>query len=424
MAQYGIHDPVHGWIEYSADEKEVIDSRLVQRLRWVSQLTGASEVFPGGTNTRFLHSIGAMHLAGKYFDSLVKQVNNPFCQEKCSYYRTLVRLGGLLHDIGHGPFSHAFDATIYQEIYGIKEGQLTPALPVITVPEPERSGGHDRHREIIVHSDLLAPYIRRCGIEPDDLIALWNNKSTAYQNKPKEEQEILDVCHLLVQGPLGADRMDFTQRDSYFMGTISFGAIASDRIIGNAVVKRIDERLCLCYRSKCLSDIIEALESRFNMYENIYLHKAVCSAGLLIQSMMTLAMKDLHLVERTKDIHSFVLLNDATLIGEIMTTPIDTPDIQKARHYLQMLLDRRLPKMVSEERIDDISMDIPIAENEILYTSRQISGCDTAYFEKSGIHFLTRDGGVMTCSEALASIRYITPRRPFYFRRVYRLSSH
>lgn len=405
MAQYGIHDPVHGWIEYSSEEKEVIDSRLVQRLRWVSQLTGASEVFPGGTNTRFLHSIGAMHLAGKYFDSLAKQTEFPIIPERRNYYRTLVRLGGLLHDIGHGPFSHAFDSSVYQEIYGIKDG------------------GHDRHREIIVHSDLLAPHLRRCGVEPDDLIALWNANSSAYQNKPKEEQEILDICHLLVQGPLGADRMDFTLRDSYFMGTTSFGDIASDRIIGNAIVKRVNNRLCLCYRSKCLSDIIEALESRFNMYENIYLHKAVCATGLLIETMMSTATKDLRLIERTKDIHSFVLLNDSTLIGEIMTTPIDTPDIRKSRHYLQMLLDRRLPKMVSEERIEGEEKEIPVLDgNEMVFTSRRICGVDTTYFEKAGIHFLTRDGGVLTCSEALASIHYTTPRAPFYFRRIYRLS--
>ena len=72
-----IRDPVHKWIKFSPEEKAVIDSPFVQRLRWISQLTSADHVFPGGTHNRFIHSLGAMHLAGKYMRNLFKNSTLP-----------------------------------------------------------------------------------------------------------------------------------------------------------------------------------------------------------------------------------------------------------------------------------------------------------------------------------------------------------
>ena len=92
-----IRDPIHGNIPVSDSEKRLIDTEVVQRLRRVRQVSLSSLVFPGATHTRFSHSLGVMHLAGELADSL--GISD-------SAYRT-VRIAGLLHDIGHGPFSHA-----------------------------------------------------------------------------------------------------------------------------------------------------------------------------------------------------------------------------------------------------------------------------------------------------------------------------
>lgn len=408
----GIRDPVHGWIEYNIQEKGVIDSCLVQRLRWVSQLTGANEVFPGGCNNRFIHSLGVFHLCGKYFDSLLLSSipqNIPDLLTNRVYYRSLIRLAGLLHDVGHGPFSHAFDQAIYSEIYGIPDG------------------GHDCHREKIVASDLIAPFIRQCGVDPDDLIALWNRKSSQYSGRSQQERELLDVLRPLIQGPLGADRMDFTLRDSYFMGTTHFGTIACDRIISNVLISLKDGVPKLCYRIKCLTDIIAALESRFYMYENVYLHRTVCAAGILINEMMTFAAKDLALTQRTHDISRFSRLNDATLIGEIETTPRDTPDLCQARMYLGRLFDRKLPKMIREYRIeaDEEMPDIHLENNHKLYQSRPINGIDPSLFDRHEIYFVSGkredDNQLHTCAEVLTTLRYIPARKPFRFLRVYEM---
>ena len=124
-----IRDPVHKWIKFTEAERAVIDHPYVQRLRWISQLTSVSDVYPGGTNTRFAHSLGAMYLAGKYMKSLLKNFtgkdNKDQNSAKCIQ---IARLAALLHDIGHGPFSHAYDRAVYTQIY------------------PDAEKGHDEHR--------------------------------------------------------------------------------------------------------------------------------------------------------------------------------------------------------------------------------------------------------------------------------------
>jgi len=97
-----VRDPIHGLIDYSDTEEKIINSQMFQRLRGIKQLALASFVYPGAHHTRFEHSLGAMHLAGKVGESL--NLSNE--QTK------ILRLAGLLHDIGHGPFSHVSEQII------------------------------------------------------------------------------------------------------------------------------------------------------------------------------------------------------------------------------------------------------------------------------------------------------------------------
>lgn len=423
MMMKGIRDPVHGWIEYNEHEMNVINTPLFQRLRMTSQLTGGSMVFPGGTNTRFLHSLGVMHIAGKYFDYLLK--NSPeykLLRNNVLKYRQLTRLAGLLHDIGHGPYSHAFDAVVYYLIYNVEDG------------------GHDIHRENIVKHASLANAIRGCGIEPDDLIALWNPKSESFKRLTEEEQELYLILRLLVQGPIGADRIDFTLRDSYFTGTSHFGTISSDRIMFNVLARQVDRCWKLHYRFKCIQDLISALDSRFHMYENVYFNKTVYAADIIIMQMMVAAVKPLKLVERTINLDEFVYLTDQTLIGEILSSRDLSDDIVNAKKYLQMLLHRQLPKLIKEERIyksqSDKSIDInikpslggtslycvtpdPSDDKVIIARTRSIGGIDASKFNRLGIYFQYKNESI-TCEQALSMIRYVQMREPFSFVRIYK----
>ena len=139
MRNKSITDPVHKRIPFSLAEKHLLNSPLVQRLQLVGQLTGTKQVFPGGTNTRFLHSIGVMHIATQYIETLfskfTENIEEIFKRSE-QYFVQLTRIAAVLHDVGHGPFSHSFDKTVYKPIYNVPDN------------------GHDYHRFSLIQSPL------------------------------------------------------------------------------------------------------------------------------------------------------------------------------------------------------------------------------------------------------------------------------
>lgn len=103
-----VRDPIHGMIELNKGEEAIVKHEAFQRLRNIRQLAMTYKVYPGATHSRFEHSLGVMHLAGRMMDSLYKRklVKQRFTREEYQRYRQIVRLAGLLHDVGHAPFSH------------------------------------------------------------------------------------------------------------------------------------------------------------------------------------------------------------------------------------------------------------------------------------------------------------------------------
>lgn len=318
-----VRDPVHDYITLSDAETAIIDSPFIQRLRWVSQLSGVKLVFPGGVHNRFTHVMGVMHLSGQYAAHLYQI--DPDKEHKIQ----VARLAGLLHDIGHGAFSHAYDDTVYKELY------------------PGNPHGHDAHRNLIIQSKYLKPLIEACGVTTDEIIDLWDGKDP--------------VLQALVQGALGADRMDFMLRDSFFTGTTHFGVVAISRIISNSRIELHEGKPALHYNAKVLDDIFQALLGRFYMYRGVYFHKASGAADIIIRKLLSAARKPLKLVERTSDLDQFQFINEYTLLGEIMASK--EADIEPAQNYTIRLMHRDLPKLVwetivSESVVKTISKDL------------------------------------------------------------------
>ena len=407
----GLRDPIHKWIQFSPEEKQVIDTPLVQRLRWVSQLTGTDQVFPGGTNNRFSHSLGAMHLAGKYMKHLLREADEQIFPEeikpKCIQ---IARLAALLHDIGHGPFSHAFDRTVYQVIYAASESS--------------HIGGHDLHRLHLIKSSPLKEAIEGCGITSDDIARVWSSSPSSFDGRYNLDHVIKMVC----QGLLGADRMDFTLRDSYFTGSEHLGTISPHRIISNSRIVQKDNvgNFTLGYNIKAFADISQALNDRMHMYECVYLHKTVTSVGILIEKMISAACEPLNLIARTLDADSFKFVTDHTLIGEIMN-PNGPTELEEARKYCTRLMFRELPKLVEEtlcsgQHIGQNSESEPQKElqpGQVLVRTRNISALNSAEFEKNEIVFLKKDEQ-LSCAQVL-KLNHIDPRPPIYYLRIYQL---
>lgn len=238
-----IRDSIHGYIELSDEEKDIIDSPQMQRLRRVRQLGLSSLVYPSATHTRFQHSLGVMHLAGEFADSL--DLDDERTKE--------LRAAGLLHDSGHGPFSHASE--VVAEHHGLSHEDLS--CRKVDELEDRFSADPERVKKII-----------------------------------RGELEIGQV----VAGDIDADRMDYLMRDAHSSG-LEHGNIDTATIIRLA---SIDSRR-LVFEEKAIQALESLFTARFHMIRSLYRHHT----SNLAEKMLQRALEDY-----TTDIEDMMSMDD------------------------------------------------------------------------------------------------------------------
>lgn len=243
-----IRDPIYNYIDFNKEiEKPVIDSRPVQRLRWLKQLQLASMVYPGAEHTRFQHSIGVMHLAGLFAKKLIKEYKN-FRGSLGGFSEDAVvevaRIAGLLHDVGHGPFSHAFEEAIYWD----------KKLPI---------SDHEEAGIYVIKYTSIADVLEKHGIL-DPVLHILSDK------KPSEEVLAL-IKNTIKEWIYPADIMDFLIRDSYYTGTIEYGVVDYVRLIKLSHINPANPS-SIALEEKALSALASYLRNRISMFENVYIH--------------------------------------------------------------------------------------------------------------------------------------------------------
>src|SRR6056297_3195616 len=303
-------DPVYGEITLSPLEVLCIDARPMQRLREVSQLGGAERVYPGATHTRFLHSLGVMHLSGMYAEHLSLTPKTT----------RLLRLAGLMHDIGHGPYSHQFDDVAYKKA-GLKNGHddqrkrlLIELMPV------EMKAVYDFSMKEIWKENVkreLQDILGRTIEGDEDLQPLFLELMELVCKVFEGELEGTAEFNM-IQGPLGADRIDFVLRDSYYCGTPEYGTVDLQRIIRSARLIEKDGMQRLTYDAKIIDSIYRVLFGRFMMYKNVYFHKTARAADLMIQRVLELSYDFLSIEKYIKDCNQFCELTEGWLYYSIL----------------------------------------------------------------------------------------------------------
>jgi HD superfamily phosphohydrolase len=228
------NDPVYGFITIHSDLIfDIIEEPLFQRLRRIKQLGLTDFVYPGALHTRFHHALGAMHLMGVTLNTLRSKGHVISDKE---FESALIAV--LLHDVGHGPFSHALEASIL-------------------------TGVHHERLSYLFMQNLN----RKFSGMLDMTLQMFNN------TYPRP------FFHQLVSSQLDIDRLDYLQRDCYFTG-VSEGTIGADRII--KMLDIIDEKIVV--EEKGIYSIESFLSARRFMYWQVYLHKTTISAEeMLIQ---------------------------------------------------------------------------------------------------------------------------------------------
>ena len=250
-----IKDPVHGYVYITEKEKDIIDSYPVQRLRRLRQLAGSEYVYPGANHTRFEHSVGVMYLAGKV-------VENPnISQQVTEGEAEMLRIAALLHDVGHGPFSHVFEQLLIREL----------------------DKTHEDITSWIINKSEIGDSLAKMGYRPQDVGKL------AVGNLHKPRKAFLDQ---IISSAVDVDKQDFIVRDTHHTGA-EYGYIDVFRIIHALDV--LGENLAVDLGA--LSALESLIIARIESFKSIYFHRVGRAAQIMLAIAMEKANKELGLTD-------------------------------------------------------------------------------------------------------------------------------
>ena len=227
-----LKDPVHSYIHIHYEVIwNCLDSKEFQRLRRIRQLGGDFQVYPTAEHSRFSHSLGVYEIVRR----MVTEIKS-LCVELTEYEKVCVMLAGLLHDVGHGPFSHAF--------------------------EHVTNHSHEEYTAKIILGNTELNAILRAVSEklPQDIVSIIQH---THEN---------DILNQIVSGQLDADRMDYLLRDSYFTAT-SYGQFDLERILRTMRVRKTNEgRKVIVVKYTGIHSVEDYIMARYQMYWQVYYH--------------------------------------------------------------------------------------------------------------------------------------------------------
>ena len=296
-----IADPIHKFIRFTDLERKIIDSSVFQRLRRIKQLAGAHLVYPAAQHSRFEHSLGTMHVAGLAGEHLFSLgvIDKESIQE--------LRVASLLHDIGHGPFSHLFEE----------------ALKVTNNKNHETIGA-----EIICKTELN-DILSGFGYSGKTISEIsFGNSKVKFKNE-------------IISGSLSADLMDYLPRDGFFTG-VEYGKVDYNRIINSF---RVTDSESLALDISSFYSFESMIISRFEMFRAVYFHKTVRSAEVMLLHSILLSSKDLNLPSLSLD--DYLKLTDDSILWKMSSSQNN----KIAKEMISNYLERKLLKCVYERFI-------------------------------------------------------------------------
>jgi len=341
-----IRDPIYGFIEPSETELKIINTSLFQRLRRIKQLAMAYLVYPGANHTRFDHSLGVYHIASLMAEKLLPGKEN---EEK----RRIVRLSALLHDIGHGPFSHISEDVIdrYSDSDDTEKEKIHEKITAKLIE-------HNREISGLISSD-----------DKKNIIGLLTGTKVDFS-----------LMREIVSGPLDADKMDYLLRDSYFCG-VKYGVFDLDRMLNTLDFYEENYDKHIAVRHDGINSLEQFVLAKYYMTTQVYRHKVRSVSDAMIIRGLELGLdKDeinflnrLYRYENTEEyIDNYLNYWDERVINELVFSekPGFAHDIFK-RLYNRLLFKRIFSEKLKDidmlnERIKDKMININYKENEDL----------------------------------------------------------
>ena len=317
-------DPIYGYVRVEYDIiSDLIDSKEFQRLRRIKQLSGVSMVFHLAEHSRFSHSLGAYELARK----AINQING--LREKLSEYEQILLLcGALLHDLGHGPYSHSFE-----HVFPINHEKMTCRI-ICEKTEINKI-------LISYHEDL-----------PEDICSIIMHKGK------------YPIIEQLISSQLDVDRMDYLVRDSYFTGAM-FGSVDIEKIFRSMEVK--EKRIVVRYSA--VHNIEDYLIGRYHMYWAVYYHPVARSYEIMLEKIYLRIYEllnndfdfkvDVNLLRKINDgtleINDYIELDDTYINGIIKA--LQKSDDQILNSLCSSFINRKLFRFADYETMDKENLE-------------------------------------------------------------------
>src|SRR3989338_8436793 len=294
-----IIDPIHDFVRAYGGEIKIIDNPIFQRLRRIKQLSGAHLTYPGAQHTRFEHSLGVMHITGQAAQALEEKgiINSDDIEN--------LRLAALLHDIGHGPFSHLFEE----------------------VAQRKKKSSHEQLGRDLILKTEIGDLISKSGFNKKFIAKLAFGDSK------------LQFMNEIISGALSADIMDYLLRDGYFTGA------EHAKIDHKKITQSLDvyhKKLAL--EKSALYSFESMMHSRYQMFKAVYFHKTVRSAEVML--LEALRLSDDEFGFTSFNINEYVKLTDEYVLSTLISSK--SSNLKRARQFAEDYQNRKLLKCVFE----------------------------------------------------------------------------
>ena len=311
-----IRDPLYGFVDLSELETKIIDSRIFKRLQFIKQLSHAYVVYPSSVHTRFEHSLGTLYVS----DVMAYELG--FAEQEDV---ERIRLSCLLHDIGHGPFSHLFES----------------AMEKIN---PDISEPHEKISKIMIKEDPELDSI--LGSKKNEIVEILGKKIDSYKEPKKSLQS--DI----VSSGIDADKLDYLRRDSHHIG-VAYGQFDFSRILHTLTTTPKGSQICISNKGK------DALENyrlaRYLMHIQVYAHHARLAADQMFLKSLEIAIYDEKIIdedllrfnpekENAEFLKFYTSLDDCSIYNKI----IDNNRAKTSKLILNNIKKRKLLKRACE----------------------------------------------------------------------------
>ena len=352
-----IADPIHRYIQFTVPEtngevteKALIDSPWVQRLRYIYQLQSARWVFPSAEHSRFQHSLGAMHLAGEFAKHLYPSLSRVLGSECPSgpFIEEYMRVTGLLHDIGHGPFGHFFDDNFLHN-YDLTHEDLGQSII------QKQLGAIIRQ----LRRSPSGPFAAGEELRPEDVAFPIKKNGAENTSKPNWVR----FLQPLTGGIFTFDNLDYVSRDSYMCG-VAVGPVDRERLIHYTFFSPKG----LTLHKAGNTALTMFLNARLYLYTNVYYHRTTRAIDLHLRDIFPDTMKALFPGNPLEHMDEYLYLTDWSLLQEVSRWGRSAGELQP--------LGKEWESVVHREVKWKMAYDRTLALNELRYGVSLIQDTD------------------------------------------------